>query len=100
MTAITLYTITDPRTGKPFYVGISGKMMNRERAHNSLDCVSTRQIIREIHENGLWPIFDYVASFSERWRAIRAETALMRKLHSDGFVLRNLGYRSEPPLPD
>jgi len=91
--SIFLYTITDPRTGKPFYVGITKKEKERKRSHIASKCKSTAATITEIRKDGQEPVFAMLGEFKLRQEAITAETALCRALHSAGIPLQNVNFR-------
>ena len=57
-----VYEITDPRTGKVFYVGASWRFHGRQKEHMRLAVRSTRRTIEAILATGTTPEFRMVGT--------------------------------------
>lgn len=83
-----IYTITDPRDNKVFYVGVSVDVEARAKSHMNLTLyASCRSRIEEIVLSGLRPVFTIVHDKCENWREV--EQDFIKKYLDEGLLLLN-----------
>lgn len=86
----TVYTISDPVSGKPFYVGQTTALANRKYNHRHGMTPSTAKAIGAIQDTGREPVFEEVFTSHSRQEALTAEAELIAQLTKEGEQLCNV----------
>lgn len=87
-----VYLIIDPLTDEPFYVGQTGNLERRQRAHLRSARHDTKRAasrIAEILDTGLSPIFKVVESCRSEAESLSAETLWVKRCAQQGYRVRN-----------
>lgn len=87
-----VYLIIDPATDEPFYVGQTGNLERRQRAHLRSARHDTKRAatkIAEILDAGLLPIFKVVESCSSEAESLSAETLWVKRCAQRGNIVWN-----------
>jgi uncharacterized protein len=89
-----VYLYTDPRSGRPFYVGKG--QGQRALSHLSAEGESQKvRILQELRENGLTPQIEILAhALPDEESALRIEAAIIDLLGLDGLSNEVRGWRS------
>jgi hypothetical protein len=85
-----VYQIIDPRTDKPFYVGMTANLDTRKHMHRQAKIYRTKSRIIALHKLGLLPIFRLLAMPNALYADMRrAELRMIAQLHNAGADLVN-----------
>ena len=102
LTVYYVYTLTDPRDNKVFYVGKGkGKRLSRhvkDAINGKIDNVNKYMQIKEIHSNGLKVIEEVVHSNLTESEAYRIEKELIHELRPQGLTNISNGFQTNESL--
>jgi len=87
-----VYLIIDPLTDDPFYVGQTGNLDRRQKAHLRAAKHDTKRAatkIAEILDRGLSPIFKVVETCSSEAESLSAETLWVKRCAQQGYRVWN-----------
>lgn len=87
-----VYLIIDPLTDEPFYVGQTGNLERRQKAHLRSAKHDTKRAatkIAEILDTGLSPIFKVVESCNSEAESLSAETLWVKRCAQRGYRVWN-----------
>src|SRR5215469_8693621 len=93
-----VYILVDPRSGLPFYVGMSDDPHHRMQAHLTHDCVSSTRFVKDIQDAGRTPRLKIIAYDLDRKAASLAEQRVIRELRRRRIPIANNSFGAIGPF--